>query len=213
IGMLFDNFMENGLAGRSSNYRKEVKRKLSLWTTFLGAGRAVESLSPSDVDKFVAARRDGKLWPLNSNHSGPVGQTTIWHDVVALKTAINFALKQRDMRGQPLLAADPLIGVRVYKTVSPVQPVADADRYQALKSVAEDVGPMFELALDLAFSTGHRIGAILRLRWADVSFDASQYCPWGSIRWRAENDKIRNEHSIPLSPDAKETLQRAARGD
>ena len=41
----------------------------------------------------------------------------------------------------------------------------------------------------LAHETGHRIGAIRKLRWSDVDFDQ------GRIAWRAENEKSGHGHS------------------
>ena len=211
IGPLIDKFMEQGLSGRSRKHCEEMARKLGLWKTFLGVERPVGKLSPSDVERFVASRRAGTLRPSLSRSSSRPSQTTIWHDVVALKTALNFAVRQYDAAGNVLLAANPLSRVRVAKTVSPAQPVADEARDFQLKSVAAAVNPQFELALDLAWSTGHRIGAILGLRWSDVHLVAGPLSPFGTVHWRAENDKISNDHVVPLTEIARDALQLAAR--
>jgi integrase len=67
-------------------------------------------------------------------------------------------------------------------------------------------------ALVLANETGHRIGAIRKLRWSDVDLKAKR------VTWRAEDDKIGMEHSPPLSAKPVKVLEaawrkRAAIGD
>jgi integrase len=79
----------------------------------------------------------------------------------------------------------------------------------ALKQVASELPCSFELALDLAWATGHRAGAILALRWDDIDFEATESAPYGAIRWRAENDKTGNEHTIPMNSLAREALTNA----
>jgi integrase len=211
LGALIDNYQRQGLHGRSERHGQEVCRKLALWRSFLGSERDVESLSPSDVDRFVEARRAGKLRPEGNRGTAHVSQTTIWHDFVALTTALHFATRQRDARGRRLLATNPLVGVRVGKTVSPLQPVADASFYEALRDVAGRLNSKFLLALDLAYSTGHRIDAILKLRWDDVSLVPTNDAPCGTIRWRGENDKIDNDHVVPMNRLAHDALTAVAR--
>jgi integrase len=76
-------------------------------------------------------------------------------------------------------------------------------QYRALLDASAEVSPAFRLALVLAHETGHRIGSIRLLRWSDVNLDA------GRVRWRAENDKLGNEHVTPLEPAAVDALRAA----
>jgi len=211
VATLFDIYERHGLHGRTDRHRQEVKRKLALWCAFLGASRQIESLSPADVDRFVEARRQGRVKPEKAKEGTMVGNTTIWHDYVTLTTALHFATRHRDARGKPLLLANPLNGVRVSKTVSPARPVADDAFYEALRAIAGHLNAKFSLALDLAFTTGHRIDAILKLRWNDVSFARTESAPFGTIRWRGENDKIENEHVVPMNEIAHASMLRVAR--
>lgn len=87
--------------------------------------------------------------------------------------------------------------------------MAGRERYEALRAVAHHFRRDFPLALDLAYSTGHRIGAILRLRWEDADLAPSIDAPWGRIRWRGEFDKIGNEHVTPMNELAHKALSRA----
>ena len=54
----------------------------------------------------------------------------------------------------------------------------------------------------LAWRTGRRLSAILALRWDDVGFEK------GTIRWRAEHDKIRQTWVVPARSDLLKELRR-----
>lgn len=45
------------------------------------------------------------------------------------------------------------------------------EQYEVRRSVAHDVDWRFDAALTLAHETGHRIGAIRKLRWSDVDLE------------------------------------------
>lgn len=211
LGRLINLYLQEGLHGRSEKHRGEAKRKLQLVGEFFGLEREVESLSRSDVDRFIEARRTGAIRPAKSQRNGGVGMTAIRHDLVALKTALNWAVGYRDARGRQLLAANPLVGLKLPREVSPRRPVAGEDRYVVLRAIADRLNPRFELALDLAYATGHRITAILSLKWEDVSLAALPHAPFGIIRWKAEHDKVENEHVAPLNQVAHDALLKAQR--
>jgi integrase len=210
LAKLFDIYESEGLHGRTTKHRREIGRKLALWTSFLGSKRRADTLSPADVERFVAARKSQRLAPPGRKGNIPPSMTTVAHDYTALLTALNFALRHRDLHGRPLLPSNPLVGVRVAKSVSPFRPVADDAFYEALKSAAGK-NWRFSLALELANATGHRIDAILKLRWSDVTFEEASGSPYGTIRWRGENDKIENEHTLPMNQAASMALAEAAR--
>ena len=74
-----------------------------------------------------------------------------------------------------------------------------------MKRVAANLDWRCELALILAHETGHRVGAIRKLRWSDIDLERQV------VRWRAEDDKIGFEHVTSLSQYAVEALDRARR--
>src|SRR5690606_32734948 len=148
-------YLKEGLHGRSSKHRRETKQRLKLVVGFLGGDREVRSLTPSDVERYKEARLSGSVRPAGRKQDGGVRYGTVWHDLVALSRALNWAVGHRDARGRQLLAANPLAGVRLPREASPARPVADQGRYLALKAVAPRIGPSFGLALTLAFETGH----------------------------------------------------------
>ena len=61
----------------------------------------------------------------------------------------------------------------------------------------------FRVALVLAHETGHRIGAIRKLRWSDIDMEG------GIIRWRAEHEKSGYEHRTPVTIEAIVVLEEA----
>jgi integrase len=89
-----------------------------------------------------------------------------------------------------------------------MQPIVSQKEYEALVTASDAVDPLCRLLLVLAHKTGHRIGAIRQLRWSDVSLTMDS----PSVRWRAELDKIGNEHETPLSTRAVKELRRSRKG-
>jgi len=79
-------------------------------------------------------------------------------------------------------------------------------QYIALSEAAPEVDWRFALALVLVHETGHRIGAVRKLRWSDIDLGRLL------VRWRAENDKIGFEHETPLTEAAVQALHQASRG-
>lgn len=197
-------YLKEGLHGRSEQHKKECRRKLGLVRPFFGPERLVESLSQSDVDRYVDARTSGRYGPSVDG----VSLGTVRHDLVALQTALNWAVKYKGGGATALLSANPLKGVELPREISPARPVAGPKLFEALLEVADGVNPKFRLALELAYATGHRIGAILHLRCEDISLAPSEHAPYGTIRWRAEHDKLGNEHVTPINKLAHEALKR-----
>ena len=104
-----------------------------------------------------------------------------------------------------LLARNPVAGLPLPKNESPMRPVLTQEQYQALQEVAQAMDWRFGLALTLAHETGHRIGAVRKLRWSDIDLEEA------SVRWRGENDKIGFEHVTPLSDIAVDALRAVQR--
>jgi integrase len=117
---------------------------------------------------------------------------------------LNWATKVSDGRGGFLLDRNPLKGLPFPSEPNPRRPVLDEGEYAAILRVADQVDWRFEVALVLAHDTGHRIGAIRNLQWADI--DQSD----GTVFWRRENDKIGMEHDTPLTQAALNAIRFAS---
>lgn len=208
---LADLYLEDGLHGRTERHRQDTGRNLRTISAFLGWERQVSELTRADFERYEEARRTGRVVGVGGKTLGKVGANTVRHDFVALHTAISFVLTQRDAHGRRLLDTHPMDGFKLPREVSPAQPVARLDRYLALREVADQVPVQFALVLDLEYATGHRIDAILKLRWEDISFEPGPSRPLGAILWRRENDKIDNEHEVAMSQTAHDALKAALR--
>ena len=75
--------------------------------------------------------------------------------------------------------------------------------YEALLTASMSIDWRFRVALVIAHGTGHRIGAIRKLRWADIDMEAR------IIRWRAENVKTGYEHRTPVTAEVLAVLEEA----
>lgn len=187
IAQLADRYEVDGFAGRTPAYRRDALASIRRIGAFLGADQLVRDVKPSHVQKYLAYR-------VAQGHA-PAGRS----DLLALSIACNWAV------GEDLLAENPLNAKRAraaMKLDHAVQrPVATAERYATLKAVAPQLPPAFGVLLDLAWHTGHRISAILGLRWQDVCFEATPEAPYGTIRWYAGvlGDRKKHDHALPMN--------------
>jgi integrase len=198
LSSLFDMYVVSPAhRAKSPRIRKGDESMLNRLIAFLGPERDVRSLSLSDVERYTAARRIGELG------RKPVGARTVGKELVALRTMLNWATREKAARSEPLLESNPLKGMRPPVEKNPLRPVETYDRYVRLMQVVAEVDWRLSLALALAESTGQRIGSILRVRRCDVDLDR---LPHGRILFRAENQKTGFEHWVPLSEECRQHL-------
>jgi integrase len=107
--------------------------------------------------------------------------------------------------GTGLLDRNPLVGYTPPAETSPRRPIVTASEYESLLAASDTIHPLFRLTLIVVHETGHRIGAVRLLRWADIDLERQL------VRWRGENDKIGYEHETWLTVAAVEALQNARR--
>ena len=172
---------------------------MKAFLNFLGRDRRPETLCQRDWDRFIRERRAGRV-----GFSGkPVSNRTIAYDLRVLVAILNWAGKSRDEEGRLLMDTNPLKGLKVPKEKNPTRVVLADEEYQALLRVSREVDWRFHVALVLAHETGHRIGAIRKLRWSDVDFESRV------VRWRAEHEKTGYEHRTPVTSEAIAALDEA----
>jgi integrase len=147
----------------------------------------------------------------------PVGPRSIAKELKVLRAACRRATIERTVSGDFPLTADPTRGLELPVERNPRRPVCESERLEALTAVADRVRvrsgwgrqaheepTALPTLLRLAGDTGRRIGAILALRWSDWRPDRGTY---GMLRWRAEEDKVRREWWVPVTPDVREALE------
>jgi integrase len=197
--MLFDIYGEEVTPTKAVTTRMHDRAATAMFLGFLGRDRKPETLSQRDWDRFIRARRAGRVGP----SAQPVGNQTVHRDLTFLMAVLNWAARSKDEHGRPLLDRNPLKGLRKPTEKNPTRVVLSEQEYQALLRVSRQVGWRFHVALVLAHETGHRIGAIRRLQWADVDFEGR------TILWRAEHEKTGYEHTTPLTDKALAALEEA----
>ncbi len=204
LGRLFDIYGEEVTPTKADKSRRYDRTAMRMFVDFFGEDRDPATLSQRDWDRFIRARRSGRVGPSGK----PVSDRTVECDLRFLIAVLNWAAKSRDEKGKLLLASNPLRGLKTPKEKNPIRVVLSDEEYRALLKVSRQVGWRFHVALVLAHETGHRIGAIRNLRWADIDFDDR------TVVWRAEHEKTGYEHCTPMTTEAFVALEEAAqRGD
>ncbi|MCY4646402.1 MAG: tyrosine-type recombinase/integrase [Gammaproteobacteria bacterium] len=198
---LFDIYTEEVTPTKRRQSRGRDRVALAMFLKFFGRDRRPETLSQRDWDRFIRERRAGTVGPSGR----PVGNRMIESDLTLLMAVLNWAARSRDEQGRLLLDRNPLKGLRKPVEKNPNRVVLTEEEYQALLGVSRRVDWRFRVALVLAHETGHRIGAIRNLRWADIDLEGE------TVRWRAEHEKTGYEHRTPLTPEAIEAFDEARR--
>ena len=196
---LFEMYGDEATPTKGERTRRRDRVASAMFLDFFGRDRRPATLSQRDWDRFIRARRTGR-----AGRSGqPVGNRTIAWDLTFLMAVLNWAARSRDEEGRLLLDSNPLKGLRKPIEKNPNRVVLTEDEYRALLGVSRKVGWRFRVALVLAHETGHRIGAIRKLKWPDIDFEDR------TIRWRAEHEKTGYEHTTPLTAEALAVLEEA----
>ena len=170
-----------------------------------GSGAVVKNLDRRDWDRFIVQRRSGALRPGRSaktkaKQEAGVRDRAIEKDLRFLMAVCNWAEVVR-VKGRPMLERNPFRGFPMPVEKNPRQPtISDAD-FERVIEAAKTLGPEVSLFVLLAHETGHRRMAIAQLRWSDVDLEKAL------VTWRAENDKMRVAHTVPLSETALEALK------
>ena len=196
---LFDIYGEEVTPTKSRRSRSYDRTATEMFLGFFGRDRKPETLSRRDWDRFIRARRAGSIGPSGK----PVSDRTVERDLRFLLAVLNWAARSRDRNGRLLLRSNPLRGLRVPREKNPNRVLLTQTEYEALLEASEEMDWRFRVALVLAHETGHRIGAIRKLRWSDIDVGA------GVIRWRGEHEKTGYEHRTPVTAEALAALEEA----
>ena len=201
LGTLFDIYGEEVTPTKGERTRRRDRVATAMFLRFFGRNRDPATLSQRDWDRFIRARRAGRV-----GLSGqPVRNRTIEWDLTFLMAVLNWAARSRDEQGRLLLDRNPLKGLKKPKEKNTTRVVLSEKEYQALLQVSQEVDWRFHLALVLAHETGHRIGAIRQLRWSDIDIEGR------TIRWRAKHEKTGYGHRTPVTDEAITALEEAQR--
>ena len=184
---------------KAETSQRSDRAATKMFLQFFGRDRKPATLSQRDWDRFIRARRAGRVGPSGK----PVSDRTIQQDLKLLLAVLNWAAKSRDEQGRLLLDSNPLKGLKTPTEKNPTRVVLADEEYRSLLRVSRKVDWRFHVALVLAHETGHRIGAIRKLRWSDIDLEG------GVVRWRAEHEKTGYEHYTPVTAEALAVLEGA----
>src|SRR6266566_1275830 len=205
LATLFDKYDGSpAFRAKKARTQAEDRRKLERVMRFVGRDRDVTTIAPSDVQRYVEARMSGQC----SSSGKPVRARAAAADLVALNIMLNWATRERKSDGSPLLAHNPMRGIRRPVEKNPRRPIETYDRYLKLMRVAGEVDCGLPLALALAESTGQRISAILHLGREDLALDR---LPYGWVQFRGEHQKNGCDHWVPLTKNTAQLVRRHVR--
>ena len=199
LGTLLDIYGEEVTPAKAETSQRSDRAATKMFLQFFGRHRKPDTLSQRDWDRFIRARRAGTIGPSGR----PVSDRTIQYDLKFLIAVFNWAAKSKDEHGRPLLGSNPLKGLKTPTEKNPTRVVLAEEEYEALLKVSRRVDWRFHVALVLAHETGHRIGAIRKLRWCDIDLEG------GVVLWRAEHEKTGYEHRTPVTAEALGVLEEA----
>jgi integrase len=201
VADLFARFEREVTAHEHPRQAAEDKRRTAVWTAFLGASRAVETIDRAALDQFVRGRRAGTLTVPDVKLSARPTDRTIGADLEFLRRVCNWALTVTRGGGKPLLEHHALTRYTIPTNANPRRPVATYDRYLAIRAHADEVDRqrLFGAFLDLVEGLGWRVTAICELRASDVDLKATDARPHGRLRKRAETDKMGVAQWVPMS--------------
>lgn len=199
LAELFDNYLREVTPTKGASKQAHDRRTATLVLEILGPARRAAELTHRDAARCVAERRRRGDRRTGARRGQPLRARALQYDVAWLKAVLACAV------GAGLLDRNPLLGYAPPAEASPRRPIVTASEYETLLATSDPIHPLFRLALIVVHETGHRIGAVRLLRWADIDLEHQL------VRWRAENDKIGYEHETWLTHTAIEALQTARR--
>ena len=180
---------------KTETYLRHVAMTGRYFAQFLGDDQRVDELTPDRIHAYVVWRRAGGV------SKAPVGANTLQRDLAMFKAVLNWACRQYDGR-RPLLTTHVMQHYKIPSERNPKRPVVDSVTIRALLARADEIHPFLHTLIVLAWRTGRRLSSILALRWDDIDAEA------GTIRWRAEHDKIGKTWIVPAHRDALTELAR-----
>lgn len=197
LATLFDNYLGEVTPTKGPAKQAHDRRTAKLILEVLGGARRVADLTHRDAHRFLTERK--RRGDLRKGATRPLRARALGYDIRFFKAVLTWGVNAG------LLIRSPLAGFTPPTEASPRRPVVTAPEYQRLLAVADSIHPTYHTALILAHETGHRIGAVRHLQWADIDWGR------GIVKWQAEHDKLGFEHETILTETAVTVLREARR--
>lgn len=200
---LFENYLREKTPDKKPQSRQHDQSALDMFKRFFGEHTKAEELSHQAWNAFIRDRREGKIRPAGSKEKRSVGARTIEYDLKLLKAVYRWGETYTLKGGHNILSKNPISKFPMPSEKNPVRPRMSAADYASMLQGADKVGVVAKTLLILANETGHRINAILNLKWDDLNLDEGS----ASACWRGDADKSGRTHHCPLSENAVNALK------
>ena len=144
LGTLIEIYGEEVTPTKAEASQRSDRAATRMFLQFFGRGREPSTLSHSDWDRFIRARRAGSIGPSGK----PVSDRTVEHDLKFLIAVLNWAARSKDERGRLLLDRNPLKGLRMPMEKNPTRwccPRRSTKRFSACpkRSIGASTSPSF----------------------------------------------------------------------
>ena len=224
LGSLFTLYLRHQTPTKCETEQREDRRRVSLWIRILGTEREPSDITLREWQRFVRDRTTGAIDargnPVPPKKRRPVRARAVERDCVFLSAVCNWGTRWRT-DGRYVLQENPVRGFPVPREKNPRRPVASEDRYERTRAVSDQVAMtvrwngqpevlrshLSEL-LDLANLTGRRLSSMRMLTYADILHDRG---PNGSLRFRADADKMGYDSVVPMTPGVRSVIDRVLR--
>lgn len=224
LEILLAKYQKHRSPEKTEAQQKVDEREAELWKRVLGARKDPRKISSQEWKDFKEKRATGAIDARgnevpNEGNRRPVKPRTVEIDCNWLNAVMNWATQWKTPQGNYLLSENPIRGFKAPEVKNQSRPVAMPEDYESLLEVADDVTmevtwggesrtvrSHFSELLVLVNGTGRRISAVCALRYDDLLLERG---PHGSIRWRADEDKERQEWIAPMNAAVREAVDRA----
>ncbi len=224
LGSLLALYLRHRTPVKCETEQREDRRRASLWIRVLGMDREPSDITLREWERFVRDRSSGAIDargnPVPPEKRRAVRARAVERDCTFLSAVCNWGTRWRTDEGY-LLQENPVRGLPVPREKNPRRPVASEDRYERTRAVSDQVmmtvgwngkpevrrSHLTEL-LDLANLTGRRLSSIRLLTYADILPDRG---PSGSLRFRADADKMGYDSVVPMTPGVRSVIDRVLR--
>ncbi len=220
VAELFRLFRAEVVSLQSETHAKDTRRALELWERFLGPRFIVFRFGIHEWNVMIRQLGRGEIdcrgRAVPANTRKPVGKRAVQKALQVFRHACRYAASKRRPDGGFVLEGDPTRGLPLPSEANPRRVLSDDETYERLLQVADQVQTgrwsparsYLREILILAANTGRRVSAILEIRWSDWLPEEGTY---GTLRWRADADKLDAEWKAPVTPEvcnAIESLRR-----
>lgn len=193
---------------KSKAQQREDKRRIKLWTYWLGPESDPMKLTGDKLKAFERARRAGTVacpgLKLKAARSKAIRE-----DLVFLRAVFNWAA---GMGSGNLLSRNPMAGYKLPHEVNPRRPLLYHEDYLALTAKAPEIDPLLAPFLTLVETLGWRVSAICSLRVSDIDVETTATRPYGRLLKRAETDKVGVCRWTIIGPETKAALTTVSAG-